>query len=217
MATDSSGNLYVSCVCSRTDGSGDSLILGSLNMAPQPTETLRRSGLFTSPDMYPYTGGDGIAVDSAGTIYVSSGTTSGTPNRLRICKLRFGQCCRNEHRHHPGMDRQSPHRGSLCISSSCPRCQFFNQRSISVDGHRYHWRTMDRRAFNLRRALCRIILVALSCVLLVLHALGQAPSGSIYGTVSDSSGAVIPDVAVKATNEHISTSATTKTDASGKL
>jgi hypothetical protein len=74
---------------------------------------------------------------------------------------------------------------------------------------------MDRRAFNLRRALCRIILVALSCVLLVLHALGQAPSGSIYGTVSDSSGAVIPDVAVKATNEHISTSATTKTDASG--
>jgi hypothetical protein len=77
MATDSSGNLYVSCVCSRTDGSGF-VDFGVFEFDPSANGNVAPIRFVTSPEMYPYTGGDGIAVDSAGTIYVSSGTTSGT-------------------------------------------------------------------------------------------------------------------------------------------
>jgi hypothetical protein len=74
---------------------------------------------------------------------------------------------------------------------------------------------VDRQAFNLRRAMRRISLLALSCVLLVRPVSGQATSGSIYGTVTDPSGAVIPGVALTATNLHMTASKTTKTDAAG--
>jgi hypothetical protein len=74
---------------------------------------------------------------------------------------------------------------------------------------------MDRQNRNLRSALCRISLSALSCVLFVPSVLGQVVTGSIYGTVTDSSGAVIPGAAVIATNLSTSASKTTKADASG--
>ena len=74
---------------------------------------------------------------------------------------------------------------------------------------------MDLRTFNLSRALCAIRLVALSCALIVQPGFGQETSGSIYGTVTDASGAVVPGVAVTATNAHISASRTTKTDPEG--
>ena len=74
---------------------------------------------------------------------------------------------------------------------------------------------MDRQAFNLSRAFSVIRLVALTCALLDAPGFGQGTSGSIYGTVTDASGAVVPGVAVTATNVHISASWSTKTDAEG--
>jgi len=74
---------------------------------------------------------------------------------------------------------------------------------------------VDSQAFNLNRAFNVIRRVALSCALLVLPGFGQETSGSIYGTVTDSSGAVVPGVAVTATNVLKSASRTTKADAAG--
>lgn len=74
---------------------------------------------------------------------------------------------------------------------------------------------MNRRDRNLRGALCRISLSAMTYALLVPSALGQVVSGSIYGTVTDSSTAVIPGAMVTVTNISTSASRTTKTDASG--
>ena len=74
---------------------------------------------------------------------------------------------------------------------------------------------MDRQAFNLSRAFSVIRRVALSCALLALPSFGQETSGSIYGTVTDASGAVVPGVAVTATNVHTSASRTTRADATG--
>jgi hypothetical protein len=74
---------------------------------------------------------------------------------------------------------------------------------------------VDRQVFNLSRAFSVIRLVALSCALLALPGFGQQTSGSIYGTVTDASGAVVPGVAVTATNVHTSASRTTRADATG--
>ena len=75
---------------------------------------------------------------------------------------------------------------------------------------------MHPRTRNLRDALCQIGLAVLSCTLLVPSVLGQVTSGSIYGTVTDSSGAVIPGVEVSATNVSTAAFKTTKTNASGE-
>src|SRR5258707_9480204 len=75
---------------------------------------------------------------------------------------------------------------------------------------------MDRQGCNPCRAIGLVTLSALSCALFVPRALGQVTNGSIYGTVADSSGAVIPGAAVTATNVSTSASKTTKTNASGE-
>jgi hypothetical protein len=74
---------------------------------------------------------------------------------------------------------------------------------------------MHSQARNLHGAFCRISVSTLSCALLVSSASGQVTSGSIYGGVADSSGAVLPGAAVTATNVSTSASKKTKTDGSG--
>ena len=69
---------------------------------------------------------------------------------------------------------------------------------------------------NLSDTLCRTSLFALTCALLVSSVSGQATNGSIYGSVSDSSGAVIPQASVAATNVSTSASKATTTNASGE-
>jgi hypothetical protein len=68
---------------------------------------------------------------------------------------------------------------------------------------------------NFRSVLCRICISALSYALFVPSVLGQVVSGSIYGTVTDSSGAVIPGASVIVTNVLTSVPKTTQTDTSG--
>ena len=66
------------------------------------------------------------------------------------------------------------------------------------------------------RVICRISLFALSCVLPVPLVSGQVTSGSIYGAIRDSSGAVIPEATVTATNTFTSASKTMTTNGSGE-
>jgi hypothetical protein len=61
---------------------------------------------------------------------------------------------------------------------------------------------MNRQDFNLRLALRHVGLFALSCILLVLPISGQTTTGSIYGTVTDSSNAVVPGATVVVMNVH---------------
>ena len=75
---------------------------------------------------------------------------------------------------------------------------------------------MHTRTRNLRDALYRVSLFALSCALLVPSGSGQVTSGSIYGAVTDSSGAVIPEATVTATNVSTSAFKTTATNPSGE-
>jgi hypothetical protein len=75
---------------------------------------------------------------------------------------------------------------------------------------------MHARARNLRDAVCRISLFALSCALHVSSLSAQGTGGSIYGTITDSSGAVIPAATLNATNVFTSASKTTTTNVSGE-
>ncbi len=68
---------------------------------------------------------------------------------------------------------------------------------------------------NQLRVFCPISLVVLICAFLISSASGQATSGSIYGTVTDPTSAVIPGAVVTATNLSTSAARTTKTDTSG--
>jgi len=78
MATDTPGNLYVMCFCAPAQ-KGSYYDFGVFEFAPAAAGNIAPIRFVTSPEMYPYTSdGNGIAVDSAGTIYVSAGTTSGT-------------------------------------------------------------------------------------------------------------------------------------------
>ena len=77
MTTDALGNLYVLCFFSVNDCSGRN-DFGVFEFSPTANGNVAATRYVTAPDMYPWTGGDGIAVDSAGTIYVSSGTPHGT-------------------------------------------------------------------------------------------------------------------------------------------
>lgn len=75
---------------------------------------------------------------------------------------------------------------------------------------------MDCQDHKLRNILCRISFWVLIFLALSPAVLGQAVDGSIYGTVADSSGAVIPEATVTATNLATSAPKTTKTGASGE-
>jgi hypothetical protein len=89
MATDAPGNLYVLCLCSRTDGSGFN-DFGVFEFGPTANGDVAPIRFVTSPEMNYITGGDGIAVDSAGTIYVSSGMASGTQTVFEFASSAFG-------------------------------------------------------------------------------------------------------------------------------
>ena len=76
-------------------------------------------------------------------------------------------------------------------------------------------KTMRLHNRNLRGVLCSITLYASCCALLLPSASGQVTSGSIYGTVTDQTSAVIPGAVVTATNLSTSAARTTRTDTSG--
>jgi hypothetical protein len=71
MTTDTAGNLYVLCNCSKPDGTGT--YFGVFEFSPTANGNVAPMRLFATPGMASnYSGG--VAVDSAGTIYVSDGT-----------------------------------------------------------------------------------------------------------------------------------------------
>ncbi len=78
MATDTVGNLYVVCVCMGTDGTGR-YDFGVFEFDPAANGNVAPMRFVTAPEMYPYFGNDGVAVDSAGTIYVSAIYPNFTP------------------------------------------------------------------------------------------------------------------------------------------
>jgi Carboxypeptidase regulatory-like domain len=75
---------------------------------------------------------------------------------------------------------------------------------------------MDDKNHKLRNALCRMSLQIFTFLAFAPYISGQAVNGSIYGTVSDSSGAAVREATVTATNTATSISETTRTDSSGE-
>jgi sugar lactone lactonase YvrE len=78
MTTDTVGNLYVLCISERTDGTGR-YDFGVFEFDPAANGNVAPTRFVTAPEMYPYFGNDGVAVDSAGTIYVSAIYPNFTP------------------------------------------------------------------------------------------------------------------------------------------
>jgi hypothetical protein len=78
MSTDTVGNLYVLCLCRGTDGTGR-YDFGVFEFDPAANGNVAPTRFVTAPEMYPYFGNDGVAVDSAGTIYVSAIYPNFTP------------------------------------------------------------------------------------------------------------------------------------------
>jgi len=78
MATDTVGNLYVLCVSKATDGTGR-YDFGVFEFDPAANGNVAPTRFVTAPGMYPYFFNDGVAVSTDGTIYVSAGSTGGTP------------------------------------------------------------------------------------------------------------------------------------------
>jgi len=76
MATDPSGNLYVLCVCALGEGSGTNAFI-TFEFGPKANGTDPPIRWVTSPAMYPWSGGPGIAVDPAGVIYITAGPPIG--------------------------------------------------------------------------------------------------------------------------------------------
>jgi hypothetical protein len=76
MATDSTGNLYVLCVCVPKDQSGNTFF-GVFEFGPTADGNVAPIRQVTSPDMYPWSGGPGLALDSAGAIYITAGPPIG--------------------------------------------------------------------------------------------------------------------------------------------
>jgi hypothetical protein len=68
IATDSANNLYVLCVCGST-GEGGANPFAAYEFSSAANGNVGPIRQITSPDMYPWSGGPGLAVDSAGTIY----------------------------------------------------------------------------------------------------------------------------------------------------
>ena len=71
MTTDTVGNLYVVCLCMGTDGTGR-YDFGVFEFDPAANGNVAPIRYVSAPKMYPYFGNDSVAVDSAGTIYVSA-------------------------------------------------------------------------------------------------------------------------------------------------
>jgi hypothetical protein len=71
MTTDTVGNLYVVCLCMGTDGTGR-YDFGVFEFDPAANGDVAPKRYVSAPKMYPYFGNDSVAVDSAGTIYVSA-------------------------------------------------------------------------------------------------------------------------------------------------
>ena len=78
MTTDTVGNLYVLCLCAGTDGTGSS-DFGVFEFDPAANGNVAPIRYVSAPEMYPYFGNDSVAVDSAGTIYVSAIYPNFTP------------------------------------------------------------------------------------------------------------------------------------------
>ena len=78
MTTDTIGNLYVLCVCMGTDGTGR-YDFGVFEFDPAANGNIAPIRYVSAPKMYPFLGNDSVAVDSAGTIYVSAIYPNFTP------------------------------------------------------------------------------------------------------------------------------------------
>ena len=74
MATDAAGDLYVLCLCARADGGTD---FGVYEFGPTAKGNVAPIRFVTDPRMHANGNQNGVAVDSAGTIYVSTGTATG--------------------------------------------------------------------------------------------------------------------------------------------
>jgi hypothetical protein len=78
MSTDTVGNLYVLCLCKGTDGTGR-YDFGVFEFDSAANGNVAPIRYVSAPQMYPYFGNDSVAVDSAGTIYVSAIYPNFTP------------------------------------------------------------------------------------------------------------------------------------------
>ena len=84
LATDASGNLYVLCFCSLTNGSAGVNFL-IYEFSSTASGDVAPVASFMDPAMYPYFGdGNGIAVGTDGTIYAGGGTVSNTSSQCTI-------------------------------------------------------------------------------------------------------------------------------------
>jgi hypothetical protein len=75
MTTDAAGNLYVLCLCTGTGGWTD---FGVFEFGPTANGNVAPIRFVTDPRMLATNGQGGVAVDTAGTIYVSASTVSGS-------------------------------------------------------------------------------------------------------------------------------------------
>jgi hypothetical protein len=69
------------------------------------------------------------------------------------------------------------------------------------------------RMISRLQSVCFVVFLAV--MLLASHAVAQTATGTIYGTVADPSGAVVPGAIVTVTNIHTNVARTAKSDASG--
>lgn len=76
IATDSANNLYVLCVCGTTEQGGNTFF-GAYEFSLTAKGDAAPIRGVTSDDMYPWSGGPGLAVDSAGVIYITAGPLIG--------------------------------------------------------------------------------------------------------------------------------------------
>src|SRR5690349_18668413 len=81
------------------------------------------------------------------------------------------------------------------------------------------WRETPGRNYSEENSMQRIArLLGVTAALLLVSSLafGQAISGDLVGTVTDKSGAVVPNATVTATNEATNVKASTTTNSSGE-
>jgi hypothetical protein len=76
MTTDTLGDLYVLCVCAPATPESNNLF-AVFEFGPTANGNATPIRQLTSPDMYPWSGGPGLALDSAGMIYITAGPPTG--------------------------------------------------------------------------------------------------------------------------------------------
>ena len=126
MTTDAAANLYVLCLCSRQDGDGTDFEVLEFGPANGNAAPIR---FVTTPGMDSNYFGSGVAVDSAGTIYVSGGVGS-WHSGFRIRRYRLRQCCPIQYRHVSLRRRSVGDRRALAGN-------FFVLRLLHERGQRY--------------------------------------------------------------------------------